>query len=191
MTSSRSISRRMEHARSVLTERSSCSRAATLGDIGVRGVVGCERVDGVCSLSVIGVGSGMFAPPHLKREANAPGDFALGRGFSMCGFEKSFGGMLIGAGGANATVMSFSRGRMSFMFTGEGIDIRRGLKVAAMAACCNFFDDSVRLRSSFDLRGSLDRTSGRDSGEEGGEGSCFATDILEGASAAAFLLLKV
>ena len=158
----------MENARSALTERSSFSNAATLGDVGVIGVVGCERVEGVCRRS--GVDSeGTVAAFHLKNEAKAPGDLAQGKGLSRVGFANSFGGIVMGAGGASAAVISFSELR-ALRFTGVGIELRRG-RVVAVAACCNFFDDSARLRSSFDLRGSFDGGTGGEFGDEGGEGS--------------------
>jgi hypothetical protein len=52
-----------------------------LGDVGVIGEVGIDdNVDGVCNRSPMGSGAVAF---HRKKEANGPGDFALGKGLSL------------------------------------------------------------------------------------------------------------
>ena len=170
MTSSRSISRRIEKARSALTERSSCSKAVILGDLGVMGDLGCERVEGVISrLGEVSVGV-VF---HRNKEARvAPGDFTLetdeSTGYPLL---NSLGGILIGAGGSRDCHFFFWFW-LYFLgvlrLRGVGIDIRRGL-TAAVDTACNFLDVSARLRSSFDRRGNRDFVI---SGDDGGDGSC-------------------
>lgn len=144
-----------------------------LGEVGVMGEAGCEEaVEGVCNRSGVCSVGVVF---HRKKDAMVPGDLAVGNGFSTPGYRLpySFGGMVIGAGGANAAVISVSEFFRISRVSGVGTDsdIRRGF-AADDDAACSFLDDSVRARSSCDRRGRRDRVVfGEVLGDSGGDGN--------------------
>jgi hypothetical protein len=138
-----------------------------MGDAGCEDIVEgvCNR-SGVCSVGVV------F---HRKKEARVPGDLALGNGFSTVGYKEpySLGGIVMGAGGANAAVISVPGflGISRVRGVGTERDIRRGFEADEDAAC-SFLDDSVKTRSSWDRRGKRDRVVfGEVFGDSGGDGN--------------------